>query len=112
MNFQNTLRAMAEVQERKDESKIMTNAKWTRKPCSFDDVTGTVSAEAVAASPTPFPVFWECDLLPNGFFAGFEREVPQYFIVVSNGGGDQFLVNTEGYDYPRYAAKILPPEAA
>lgn len=76
-----------------------------RKPEDWTDgyipeVAGLALTGLSALPVYPAPVF-PCDDLPDG--------LPQYFIA-ERPNGDRFLVDTQGYNYCRYVARI-PKEA-
>lgn len=75
---------------------------FARKPETWEDssIPEVTSQTALLAVPflevfpaTPLPL----DTLPDGR--------PQYFIA-ERPNGDRFLINTEGYNYGRYVARI------
>jgi hypothetical protein len=81
------------------------NATWTRKPNRIEEIRGRVKR-----SELPEYVYeawpdelWGCNDIPD-LMLSFKQSLPHYFILVTEKG--EYLVNTEGYDYCRYVAKI------
>ena len=84
------------------------NATWTRKPNSFEEIRGKVRKDDVPEIlPIMYPfelwVSWECPSFD--LMTPFDtNNVPQYFRLKVD--RRWYLVNTEGYDYCRYVAKV------
>jgi len=82
---------------------------WTRKPMTWDEITDVEIPEDLQARVDSLPhIELDGDDLP-GPDANLEDYVPDYrgdilFVLVI--GGARFLINTEGYEYARYAARI------
>lgn len=47
---------------------------------------------------------YENGIMQHGWASRFKGETPQWFIL--NRGGKKYLVDTEGYDYPRYMVEV------
>jgi len=84
----------------------------TRKPSTWSEIKSTNDPDLVNADLEAFNVEdiyddYDKPLVP-GFSAGVQ--VPQFFILMTD--SETYLVDTEGYDYPRYIVKLDAPGEA
>lgn len=74
--------------------------RWARKAEAWSEAPMVTNPEALAEAET-LPVFEAC----SNPGRKWDEELPQYHIAIRP-NGDRFLVNTEGYDYARYIARL------
>lgn len=74
---------------------------WSRKAESWERVTADEKANHYAKGLPVYPITdYPCQSFPE--------ERPQYHVERSF-GGERFLIDTQGYDYARYAIRLVPP---
>lgn len=83
----------------------LRNIPSTRKPIVWADVKAVVSRDRL---PKDLPAIDAAAI--DGELNIHLAECPQFFLV--DVAGSTYLVNTEGYDYVRYATKVVEPRAA
>jgi hypothetical protein len=87
----------------------ITNIVWTRKPNSFAEVRGRIKSKDIDFESLPlfFPHELWGENNPNpDLMEGFKlSEMPKYFLICRD-SNNVYLVNTEGYNYCRYVAKV------
>lgn len=79
--------------------------KWTRKPVFWDALLVTSTEALAEVERAGLPMFEATANPMEGWGPWGISELPQFFIAVRP-NGERFLVNTEGYDYARYIAKL------
>lgn len=86
---------------------VLRHSDMQRKAESWP-TRATASAAAVDALELPSfdfaEVYGRGYATPLASFAGCEAGMPQHFILCR--GEDRFLIDTQGYDYARYIARI------
>ena len=82
---------------------------WERKPGTHSEVEQTIESNDPVLEE--LPTLNESDIHPPGahFGADFTGPVPEYFIMLGV-DGQKYLIDPQGYNYPRYAVKIVPPQ--
>lgn len=76
---------------------------WSRKPERIGDVNTVIPSDYPGLKD--LPEFNSKDVLGKFLLDEFKKPMPQYFIL-HHSNGHNYVVNTEGYDYPRYIAEI------
>lgn len=97
---QTTLKQLVEDQDAAARSIAARVRRWHRKPDSFDEVKHTVrltKAEVLSLPVYTAPI--SCELADFHDMEGVQ-------IFVFKHGKDLFLVDTQGFCYPRYIVKI------
>lgn len=74
---------------------------WTRKPVNLAQVRATVKPDMTGFEPGELPVI-EVESLTEPFNDDFPND-PFYIITCD---GQNFLVRSEGFNYPRYVVRL------
>lgn len=90
---------------------IIEGVRWARKPVSFDEVEPTFIPQRVREAISGLPVVSVPDHV--GPFTDLLEAVPMLpidpsvtTVFVLERGDERFLVNTSGYGYCRYVARV------
>lgn len=87
-------------------TKDFEGIEWTRKPMKPEEVHTAIAANDERLSGLgALPHYHEFAIL-SGWRGVFLREMPRYFQMTGR-EGIRYLVNTEGYNYIRYATRIV-----
>jgi hypothetical protein len=71
---------------------------FTRKPVSFDEVETLEGVEIPMSLIADLPTYETKDLFT------FENENEQFYLIKNN--SDLYLVDSQGFNYPRYVVKL------
>ena len=88
----------------KPTEKLKLNAMMWRKPETLEPLSFKVS-EVIVLSDAEFRDVMKNSLEDREYLSGRHGE-DTCVLLLSNGGDDGILVDTQGYDYPRYSAFI------
>jgi hypothetical protein len=92
----------------------LSKLKYNRKPVTFEDVSNEVHFDKVKEAITDDLAFrdsmdlWGLKKDPKHPFSKIilsADTLDQYFVYI-NSDGFEFLINTEGYNYMRYAIRV------
>jgi hypothetical protein len=111
--FASALDAHASSQDSSDSDQADVSDVFSRKPESWDEVTPFPAA--LVAATSKLPVYKEKAVVDmndigddsdvSNQIGQYKTELPQYH-VIQRDNGDKFVVDTQGYQYPRYVAKL------
>lgn len=96
--------------------KKLESLNYVRKPSNFDEIIENVHyVELTKEEIRCFEVFHhEVDQKPFddkeevSLLSEYKKKVPQYHILIHDKTGIAYLVDTQGFEYPRYVVKIVP----
>lgn len=95
--------------------KKLESLNYVRKPGNFDEIKDSHSVQLTKEEIRCFEVFHhEVDQKPFddrdevSLLSEYKKEVPQYHILIHDKTGTAYLVDTQGFEYPRYVVKIIP----
>lgn len=96
------------------ENRLRNNLSYTRKADGFDDVAAIVTPTEIKAQlgDDKLPIFSALDLYaadtePHPMVDFTREDLPIVFGLMV--GPQMYLVNTEGYTYCRYVARVMSP---
>lgn len=89
----------------KDIKNWSVKINWAAKPNYYKSVRSTLSKSRLKISDFPKRKAKSILIDQNLIIMGFKKPIPQIFIMESN-TGREYLVNTEGSDYPKYMIRL------
>ena len=90
-----------------------STSRYTSKPITFDEINKIIK---VSADTGKLPIFLDTqvfgkiikntkEVIPN-YDSKFSKNLPDYFILSTYKAGD-YIVNTQGFNYIRYIARLV-----
>jgi hypothetical protein len=90
---------------RQEIESALAAVEFGRKPMNWNEVDTVEPSVGLTLVVDSLPRFEEQEILPKGLEGRFKGEMPQYFLIIGN-DKHTYLVDTQGYDYARYVARI------
>ena len=90
---------------RQEIEQAVAGLEFTKKAIDFKEVNTSVATPGLILILKKLPTFKEQEILPGGLATDFSKEMPQYFLMK---GKDKstYLIDTQGYEYPRYITRL------